>query len=62
MKILDIFGEIRVQGGETGKTIKIYGMISIGEGKLMIGKAGPCAGGTKMKETLKNSKKILRIF
>ena len=62
MKILEIFGENRLEFVEKCKIIMILGIISIGHSKLSNVPAKLCAFGPEMKKTLKSFKKILRFF
>ena len=62
MKILEIFGENRVQFVEKWKIINIWRRISIGQGKLRNLRAKLCAFGPKTKKILKVFKKSLRFY
>ena len=62
MKIVEIFGENRLEFIEKSKIIEISLMISISQVKLSNQAAKPCAFGQKVKKTLKIFKNILRFF
>ena len=62
MKILEIFGENRLEFIEKCRIIKIYGMISIWQLKLSNLLAKFCAIRPQMNNVLKIFKKIWRFF
>ena len=62
MKIVEIFGENRLEFIEKCKIIEIWWMISIAQVKLSKMPAKRCVFAPKMKRILKIFKKILRFF
>ena len=62
MKIVEIFGENRLEFIEKSKIIEIWWMISIVDVNVSKLPAKPCAFGPRMKRNLKIFKKILRFF
>ena len=62
MKILETFGENRLEFEGKSKLIKIWWIISIEQLKIGNIPAESCASGQKMKKVLKIFKKILRFL
>ena len=62
MRILERFGENRLEFVAKLKIIKILRMIPIGQGNVRNLPAKICAFGPKMKKNLKNFKKIILSF